>query len=195
MASSPSRVSTVSRPRNRKTSRSFRVMARLTLLSATPSRDTAPPSSPPCPASSTMVCRPVPAMAGRADGPAHRAAAAAAARSVTAAAITYRRRSNTIISAPPPPHRMSRRIHLYHITFFGKWESPPVSHKGGESYTGLSPQSGAVLMNHEGGIPLVHRKKQFISRRLPAGAREFARQLRGVSVSVCSHAAAGPAPV
>ena len=81
----------------------------------------------------------------------------------------------------------------YHI--FRQMGIPPVSHKGGESYTGLSPRSGAVLMNHEGGIPLVHRKKQFISRRLPAGAREFARQLRGVSVSVCSHAAAGPAPV
>lgn len=36
-------------------------------------------------------------------------------------------------------------------------------------------------MNHEGGIPLVHRKKQFISRRLPAGAREFARQLRALA--------------
>ena len=81
----------------------------------------------------------------------------------------------------------------YHI--FRQMGIPPVSHKGGESYTGLSPQSGAVLMNHEGGIPLVHRKKQFISRRLPAGAREFARKLRGVGVSVCSHAAAGPAPV
>ena len=84
---------------------------------------------------------------------------------------------------------------IYTISHFSANGNTPVSHKARESYTGLSPQSGAVLMNHEGGIPLVHRKKQFNSGHLPAGAREFARQLRGIGVSVCSHAAAGPAPV
>ncbi len=164
MASSPVRVNRTLRPRNTNSPSAFRTICRLMPLSGTPSGDTAPPSSPPCPASSTMtvpgeISLRRPQWAGFAVRSAEVSAAGSPAlpECSTGAACAV---ATVPWPSPPPAHSMRRRGALC-------WDIP-------YPCRGCKPQRLAKSPQH-GIIAAERRRRRAILRgrdhahRLPAG--------------------------